>query len=208
VFSLYQLTRPWGSPIILPNRLEEEIPEELKIKFQTWLADEASDEDKILLGASVSAYQLARCEKTDEELAVRLYGPRMKPFVESSGGKKNFRGRVYVGIGRNLVGDSAMKESNDAHKKAEENDEEQRRRDKQRGEKMATEGDIITLFRRLNILSNGKPPTKSVIQKFAQVNSHLLWPIPFPLNKNRPEQVKSLLALLAVCDEGTDFRAC
>ena len=189
IFSLDQMALPWNSPIFLPDSYRSQVSPVLKEKFQNWLAEEASDPQKLLVGESFTAYQLSRSQNSAEELAVRLWGPKMEWKEEnqvSQAPTKNFRGRVNVSIGRNLSGSSAIAEAEAADTKAKEAEQERERREKNRQEQLVKEAPLLEVFHQLGLCDRTGKPKKDLLCQFATANSHLPWSTPFPFKKNPP----------------------
>jgi hypothetical protein len=206
IFSLEQLTAPWNSAIVLPEDLAHQIAPELHEKFCSWLEEEADADQQSRFRTSITAYQISRAQRTDEELAVRLWGPRMERKFEENHNYSHYKGRVNISIGRNLGDDGAVLEAENSHRKAELADQDNIRKEKEREVRDNYEEPLTKLFISLKITEKGRPVTKEDLKTFAIANSLLFWPIPFPKNRNRPEQIGSILALIQISPAGTEYR--
>jgi hypothetical protein len=205
VFSMEQLCQPWGTAVKLPQRVCHTIPPALSLSFQKWLSDGASEEQRWRLGDSAASYKLQRTEKTDEGLAVRLWGPDMEEWDTEALGKLKSKGRVYTGEGRCLYGDSANKEADEAETKAKEVETDRIQREKNRSAQSVTEAPMLDLFVSLGLIEKEKFPTKKTLEKFAILNPHLPWPSKITPSKSRQEQVTIILQLLTIVKSDTTF---
>jgi hypothetical protein len=206
IFSTSQLVQPWGTAVVIPKSACTSIPPDLKASFQIWVKDAASSEQRERLGGSAIAYQLQRTEKTDKDLAVRLWGPKMEEWDSGEILAKKSKGRVYIAEGRCLFGDSACKESDDSEKKAEQVEKERIEKVKNKAVRQVHEAPIHKLLISLGLLEDGKFPTKKQLENFASLNVHLQWPTKFSGSQKREEQVEHILRLLETTESDTPFK--
>jgi hypothetical protein len=208
IFNMKQFAQPWGSAVVLPLSVCCQIPPELKLNFQKWISEGglATDEQHKRLGGSGISYQMERTEKSDKELAVRLWGPRMENWNVNEILKRKCKGRVYIAEGRCLYGDSACSEAEESEKKTLEAEQKKIVKEKNRSERQMKEATIINLFVSLGFLEKGKLPTKKVMENFASLNQHLQWPIQFSTSQKREEQVECLVELLKTTKSDTPFK--
>jgi hypothetical protein len=206
VFSAQQLAQPWGTAVILPQKVCESVPLDLRMSFLKWVSEVATEEQRSRMEDATTSYKLMRTEKTDAGLAVRLWGPVMEKWDATELLKlSNSKGRVYTGEGRCLYGDSACKEAEDAEKKAEQAEQDKEKRDKTRAEKQVCEAPMLAMFVSLGILERGKFPTKKQMENFASSNTHLEWAIKVAPSQSRAEQANAILQVLSTTKSGTTF---
>jgi hypothetical protein len=192
IFSLQQLSLPWGSMISFPASLVKVLPQQLRTDFLAWIKSTEGDEENY--GTSYTAYQLNRVEKCEGELAVRLWGAKMENYKQIHSISLSLSGRVFIRNGRFLSGDSAQKEAVEANERAKETKETEERRGKARNVKETLEAPINDIFKQLGFQET--KITKKILTEFALSNRHEVWPISFPRLGSRPEQIEAVLAML------------